>query len=414
VLFKYKEEKVVIAPIFVVSILAMLLLKMFAVELEEVVALEAGMAMPNVSEFIIDEQIEAEYVTDVSKINTSVPGTYDIELQIGKKTYSSQLKIEDTVSPTGEAVEQEVWVGEVLEASEFVNNIVDATKVKLSFKEKPDFSKPGSHQVIIVLEDEGLNKIELIASLSIKEDKEPPVITGVKDQSVFVGSTISYRKKVTVKDNRDKEVELIVNSSAVNVKRVGTYEVIYTATDKSGNKATEKATFSVKEKPKDKVTLEEINKLSDGVLARIIKGNMTDKQKMQAIFTWSRNQIAYTGKSDKSDWLKGAYQGFRAASGDCFTYYATARALLTRAGYDVIPITRIPGTPTRHYWLLVNYQGQWYHFDSTQTNSKFPYACFLKTDKEVEAYTKRVMKRIPEYYTFDKSKYPARATVPLK
>ena len=44
----------------------------------------------------------------------------------------------------------------------------------------------------------------------------------------------------------------------------------------------------------------------------------------------------------------------------------------------------------------------WYHFDTCPNKDKM--ATFMLTDAEVEAYTK---KRGNNYYTFDKSLYPA-------
>ena len=67
--------------------------------------------------------------------------------------------------------------------------------------------------------------------------------------------------------------------------------------------------------------------------------------------------------SDKSDWKTGAYTGLTAGRGDCFTYYAVSRALLTALGIDNLAVERVGGE-TRHFWNLVNCGDGWYHFDA--------------------------------------------------
>ena len=51
-----------------------------------------------------------------------------------------------------------------------------------------------------------------------------------------------------------------------------------------------------------------------------------------AILQLRHNNISYTGTSDKSSCVVGAYVGFTRHSGDCYNYFACSKALLTRAG----------------------------------------------------------------------------------
>jgi hypothetical protein len=266
-----------------------------------------------------------------------------------------------------------------------------------------DTSIPGEHEIKIKI------KYRTYKSMLIIKDTTPPIIEGVKDQTVYINSTISYRKDVTVSDNLGGKVTLDIDSSKVDLKTLGKYQVVYIATDESGNKTETKANVTVIAKPAGYVDEATVYALADKVLAKIINSGMTDLQKLNAIFDYSRNHITYTGDSNKSDWIQGAYRGFVRANGDCFTYYCTARALLTRAGFENISVTRVAGTPTRHYWSLVLYNGGWYHFDTCLYRRGFPYRCFLKTDAQVAEYTEQVQ----YYYEFDHSKYPATPTEPI-
>jgi len=142
------------------------------------------------------------------------------------------------------------------------------------------------------------------------------------------------------------------------------------------------------------------------VLGSITNSDMTKLEKAEAIFNYAKGKIRYTGTSDKSDWKKGAYTGMTAKKGDCFTYYAVSRALLTAAGIDNLTVTR-QGGPTSHYWNLVNCGDGWYHFDATPRSSKLPaFNSFMFTDEEAADYTARAGRN---YFSFDGSLLPARA-----
>lgn len=142
------------------------------------------------------------------------------------------------------------------------------------------------------------------------------------------------------------------------------------------------------------------------VLTEITTEDMTKLQKARAIFDYAHDKIRYTGDSDKSDWKEGAYTGMTTKRGDCFTYYAVCRALLTAAEIDNLVVTRVGGK-TSHYWNLVDCGDGWYHFDATPRSSKMPaFESFMFTDQEAADYTAAAGRN---YYTFDGSLLPARA-----
>lgn len=374
------------------------------------VAIELGTERLDISDFLMDDVFKGSFITDISNINLKEPGTHNISLEVDGDIYSSQLEIIDTTPPKANVINQVIWVNDKISPDVFVKNIFDYSDVKVFFGEEPDFSLAGMHKVSIILEDTSKNRTEMAAYLTIREDTEPPVIEGVEDITVYVDERVSYRRNVRVTDNRDAEVELIVDSSKVNLKKEGKYEVTYIATDTSGNTATETITITVLKKPWDYVDPEELDKLADSVLDMIIKDGMSDKEKLKAIFQWTKKRISYTSSTYKKNWMWAAVQGIKKGSGDCFTYYGTARALLTRAGFENLCVTRIDNT---HYWNLVKYNGNWYHFDTCPHSSKYPFNGFLRTDAEVAEYSKK-RKDKRNYYTFDKSLYPATPDEPLE
>lgn len=365
------------------------------VDILNTITLEAGF-IPHITtkDFVRDEGQDVSFVTDLSSIDMSKPASHIIQLNINGTIKNAGIQILDTIAPTATAVNHIVWIGETIEADAFVTDIVDKTTVHASFGVTPDFTSLGEHEVKIILEDEGSNVTELDAILTISKDEEAPTISGVKDRTLYIGETLSYRNGITVSDNMDDEIELKVDSSSVNLKKEGKYKVIYTAEDSSGNKAEKVANITVEVLV---VSSESLNKLADGVLDKIIDENMTLKEKAKKIYTWTKGHIGYTGSSDKSDWMAEAHRGFKNGVGDCFTYFAVSKALLDRAGIPNVDLTRLGGT-TRHYWSLIDCGEGWYHFDSCPNKDKKD--SFYKTESEVEELTEL---RGRNYYVYDKS-----------
>lgn len=151
----------------------------------------------------------------------------------------------------------------------------------------------------------------------------------------------------------------------------------------------------------------ELAVLVSGVLKEIITDGMTPVEQTRAVFDYAHDSIAYTGSSDKSDWEAGACEGLTDGKGDCFTYYAVSRALLTALGIDNLPVERTGGE-THHYWNLVNCGNGWYHFDACPRSSRLPdFFSFLFTDQQAADFTAEAGRN---YYDFDSSLLPERAT----
>lgn len=400
---KMKKTPRRILTLFIVFLIALTLKAIFfSNKLYKSVTVEAGTALTDTSKFIKNKKTSGTFVTNLSIIDVNSPGVYKIEIQIGKKIFSSNLKVVDTTAPVAEVVKQEIWANQNLEAKAFVKNIVDVTDVKVSFKKQPDFGKVGSSEVLIILEDLGGNKTELQALLTIKKDIEPPKIIGAHDITIYIGDKALYKRDVTINDNSGENIELVVDSSAVNLKKEGTYDLTYKATDASGNTATKTVKVNVKEKTNDYVSKDDLDILADKVLATIIKDSMTPREKANAIYKWTKHNIGYVNQADKSDWVKSAYQGIKKRTGDCFVYFSVAQELLTRAGIENQAIVKQGGG---HYWNMVNLGEGWYHFDTTPRIGGGEF--FMLTDAQLEEYSKNHKNS----HIFDRTKYPA---TPLK
>ena len=309
----------------------------------------------------------------------------------------------DLTPPVGKAKELVTWWDEEkLLPEEFVESMQDDTKITVSFERAPDMELFDREQeVAVCLTDEGGNRTVLVSKLILKHDGEAPEMTGVYNMTVFAGDMILYRKNVQVTDNHDENPKLTIDSSEVNRNEVGTYHVTYRAEDKAGN-VTEKEIF-VKVMEKIAVTQAMVDDLADKVLSEILTDGMSNRDKAYAIYQWTKKNIAYTGHTDPSDIVAGAYQGLRYRAGDCFTFCAVAHMLYTRAGFEAMKVTRTAGY-LHHYWNYVNFGEGWYHCDSNLYRPD-GFEAFMKTTDELITYTTNAMNR-PDYYVYDESQYP--------
>lgn len=205
----------------------------------------------------------------------------------------------------------------------------------------------------------------------------------------------NYGQFVSATDDRDGKVKVQVDKSKINWKKEGKYKIYFRAADKAGNTATTWAMVQVL-KPKS------AESAADQVLRSITKKGWSSTKKAKAIYNYVRKNTSYVHNSSHVYWRKAALRGLRYQSGDCYTYYAMCRLLLTRAGIPNILIKRYP-TPggQRHFWNLAYVQGGWYHFDTTPRNRKGKFC--LRTDAQMKAYSSGYT------FRFKKSLYPKRA-----
>ncbi len=284
--------------------------------------------------------------------------------------------------------------------------------VRAEYAEEYVFSTTGDYRISINLFDENereLDRVEVDFTLVI--DREPPVMKGVSDISVCIGEGISYRGGVTLSDNCHGEVRLEVNSSAVDPTAEGAYPVIYTATDAVGNVAVEQITVYIY---REAVSLDMLNAMLDSVIADHIPTAGSLEQQVRAVYDYVYYSISYDPYSDKSDWVRAAYEGLRTGKGDCYTYFALSKALFERLEIENLDLKRTEGiVDERHYWSMVNIgteaEPRWYHFDATRLSGIQHSGCLL-TDLQVQAYTKQRTDEMGNgnyFYAYNVSGYPA-------
>ena len=392
----------VLVELAVIALLIYLLL--LPQKVQRKVTIEAGAKRPDVSIFLKGNH-KGSFLTDLSKIDFKEIGTYAIKIKVEGKTYESKLVIEDTTAPKATDNQKTGALGFKLNALSCVKDVEDATKVTAHFVKEPNWNQSGKQSATVILKDEGNNETKVKVIIELLKDQEPPVIQGVKDQTVALNGTISYKKGVTVTDNQDKNPNLSIDTSKVNLQQEGTYEVIYIATDQAGNKAKKKAMITVMNQTNLDEKTKEMEGLAKALLNEITTPQMDKMQIAKTIYDWCIENISYTDSSDKSSWVIGAIQGLKQRSGDCYNYFATAKALLTQAGIKNVDIVRSDTSESSHFWSLVDLGEGYYHFDCTPRIGDEDYF-FMVTDAQLEAYSKAH----ENSHVFDASLYPKRAT----
>ena len=310
--------------------------------------------------------------------------------------------------PTADPVDVAILIGETAAPRDFVTNVSsDFEIISIDFLEPPNFLAHTSQIVQIRIIDENANIAVFEAKLTIQINTSPPVINGTGPILSRMGDPILYRSGVTAHDDlgRDLTEEIEVDSSRVNYNAVGEYPVFYRVRDITGLETTVTVTASV-----INVDIVYVHEQVDKILDEILKGGMTQLEKVKAIHTWVINNISYAPTIGGEETIYGdAYRGLRDRGGNCFNFYAISEVMLTRAGIPNLQIDRIPGTPTRHRWSLIDPDGLgWHHFDTTPTRLQLGAQTAFFTDSQAREFTRQFVEfnETQDFYTYDPALYP--------
>lgn len=330
--------------------------------IHEEMIVEVGSERPTLEDFVISGNTYST-TTDLEAIDMNELSSNEVDICVDGQEYVSVLKIVDTTPPEITVHDLQWYLGVPTDPKYFVEEMEDVTDIGMSFVKAPDVESGEEQQVEMIFTDEGGNSITKQAKITFTEDHEVPQIVGAQDMTVYLGRGASYRKDITIEDNCPEGLTLEVDSSQVVLSELGTYPVTYTARDYSGNESSVTVQLTVADVCYDEET---VNELADAILANIITEDMTNYDKVLAIFNYVKTHVAYIGTTDKESWVKAAYEGFTTGKGDCFAFASTTKVLLTRAGIKNMDIEKIP-TKSRHYWNLVDIgDGHgWYHLDTT-------------------------------------------------
>ncbi|MCR5201116.1 MAG: hypothetical protein K6C38_08390 [Saccharofermentans sp.] len=318
-------------------------------------------------DFFIEPVASSRMITDISGINTNVPGSYQLAIGFWRFRQNVILNIVDTTAPSAEAIPQTIYCDQLPPADQVVTSVNDLAAVTISYVTEPDVSTGGEYVFQVSVKDASGNEKIVDVPFTVIDDHTAPLIYGAHDLEAFVGETVTYLDGITVTDNYDPNPQITVDNSQVNTNISSTFPVTYIATDENGNQSSVTVNLHLRVRPERYHEPEELYELCDQLneLYNIYDPDtMTDVEIAFRIFNWAHNNIHYIDTSDKIDWTVGAYDGMTTLHGDCFTYYSVCRAFLDHVGIPNLLCTRNTEGWCNHYWNLVEFDGIWYHCDA--------------------------------------------------
>jgi len=365
------------------------------------------------SDFIINNDAAVGVSFDIRFAEEPLPledypiGESLLKLSLNGVPFEVILKVVDTTPPTATVVERTIQIGESVSPEDFVTDIYDASEIKsVTFVEEPNVFARENQRVQIEIEDIYGNSSVFTADLTILVNQAPPVLDIPFDtiESKF-GTAIDYLQGVSAHDDFGRELEVEVDSSAVDVSSEGTYTALYWVYDYSGNRSDAEVTIHV-----IGVDPEEVYKQIDEILARILDDGMTQEKKVVAIHNWVKGNNSKAATDDRSESIIAeAYKALKDRRGDSHVYSSISSLMLTRAGIENMRIERVTEDDTEHFWLLVNPDEiGWHHFDPFPTGHVLGDLTAKFTDAQAKDIARRVQSHsgIKDYYTYNAELYP--------
>ena len=181
-------------------------------------------------------------------VDTSKMGEYNIEYsyKYGKKKMILKQKIvvKDLIEPDIVLNDDEVKVcpnGKIVKLNLSVNDNLDGDltdKITTSLKD---------NKLIIEVSDSADNKASKEIDVQPSDDQKPTItLNGNKEVSIVKG--LEYKDQgASVTDNCDDKIEL-KKEGTVDVNTIGTYKIIYSASDEAGNDTSVTRVVNVKER----------------------------------------------------------------------------------------------------------------------------------------------------------------------
>lgn len=281
-------------------------------------------------------------------LNQSPVGTYPITVTTDDGLSATcQVTVADTTPPEIKVQDVTVYEGDEVDLEDLLLEATDlAGPVTTKLKQELSTAKAGTYTITLEATDANGNLTCADCQLTVLKDTEAPVISGLKNITTRKGKKPNYTSGVSAKDARDGAVEFHYDDSKVNLSKVGTYYVTYTAVDKAGNKTTSRR----------KVVVEHDQSDTQALIEDIAATLSNDPEKIR---DYVRDTIRYSHDwgGDDPVWF-----GLTNKKGNCYVHALVLQELLEIKGYET---NLIWVTDKSHYWVQVKINGVWKHIDAT-------------------------------------------------
>lgn len=301
-------------------------------------------------------------------------GGYTLHAALNGVPFSVNLAIEDTTLPIATVQEVPVWVGDEVSPEDFFTDISDNSEITSvvfagDLKGQESISAYQNQIIEIDITDEHGNTNTYGVSLTVLRNESPPVFKGVPSRiESMVDTPVIFPMGIVAQDDFRRNLEFTIDDSDVDISEVGQYSIQYIAEDYSGLRTEINVPLFIID-----VDPAEVDEWVNAKIADIIKDDMTDEQKLRAIFEAVRKTLtpvdsgtAISGQEWTGSLYTPAHYAINNSRGTYYHYYALSQLLLTRAGFESVLVERSESARIAkpHFWNLVEVDGEWYHFDS--------------------------------------------------
>ncbi|MEF2095128.1 immunoglobulin-like domain-containing protein [Bacillus sp. CFBP9009] len=189
-------------------------------------------------------------ITISGKVNVNEAGIYKLQYtakdKTGNKTIMSRTITvkKDTTKPqiTG-AGEKTINYGTSFDSKSGVkatDDVDGAITSKMTITGSVEVRKVGTYKLVYSVKDKTDNKTTVTRTINVVDKVKPTLMgTGLEDVEIAFGSPLDLLRGITANDNADGNLTSQIRvEGTVNFNKAGTYTLIYSVTDKSGNKTT--------------------------------------------------------------------------------------------------------------------------------------------------------------------------------
>ncbi len=349
------------------------------------VTIEAGTQRPDLNMFLSGEPTFPQLVStnlNFDEVNINLPQTISFNIKMYGRNFACKLIIQDSIPPVGQGIPQKLFAAQELpDAASCITGIEDITDVAATWKDIPDYSAGGNFIAVAMLTDGCGNETPVNVPLEVTRDDNAPDIVGALDIEAYIGDSISYRDGVIVTDDYDENPVLTIDTTNVNINEPGTYEVIYTAKDISGNEKAVSINLTISEKPEGYIEPEVVYDVARDILDELTEPGMTEEEVALQIIWWCRYNIRFILRTYSNSWTEAAYNAYVYGTGNCYSTVYAVKVLLDVAGIENMIIERYPYQTATHFWNYVKINGQWYHCDATWREGYDSYFFMYTTDE---------------------------------
>ena len=293
--------------------------------------------------------------TQLDAINKGLPGTYEVTVNFDGVEDICTVTVQDTTGPELIVKDVSIEPGEEIRLKDFVVSVSDLSGgVRLVLATPLDNRKEETQRAVIEAEDPYGNITTAEATLRVTKDNDGPKINFAHDyvQAQCGGQKPNYMEGITAFDEVDGACMVVYDDSAVKMDEIGTYQVVYTAKDKSGNTTTKKRDVVVT----FEYDANNLTQQAKDYIKSTAAGLSSDPEEIR---DYVRDKIKYN-----SDWggKDPISYGFSKRKGNCYVHALILKALLDEKGFETQIIWVTDHT---HYWVVVNIDGVWKHIDAT-------------------------------------------------